>query len=343
MDAWAQQNRGLTGDALVNAAQQQGFDPAFIALLGFPQVLDMMAQHVDDYAAIGAAFSSNQGMVMDSVQRLRSEAYASGALRSDSQLQVTQQPVGNQQVIVIQPANQQVVYVPQYDPEIVYAGPSTGAVVGGLITFGAGIAIGAAFGGGHPWGWGGWGWNWGSRVVLVNRRPWAYRYNRYRPPRPIYRPRPIRYDSRPGYGGHWGRPGARPNPGRPNPGRPNPGVRPPGRPNLGSPSPSRPSPSRPNTVRPNPAQPNPARPSPGVRPPNRTQPIPRPIPTARPTPATRPAPTRSPYAGFPQANRGSAPSATRQPTGARPSAFGGSGNRAASARGKQSSAKPRKH
>src|ERR1700677_4135477 len=66
VDSWLQQNAGLTGANLQNAAQQQGFDPAFVALVTFPQVLDMMAQNVDDYAAIGAAFSSNQALVMDS-------------------------------------------------------------------------------------------------------------------------------------------------------------------------------------------------------------------------------------------------------------------------------------
>ncbi|MDQ6653953.1 MAG: DUF3300 domain-containing protein, partial [Acidobacteriota bacterium] len=206
---WRQQNSGLSGDALVNAAQQQGFDPAFIALLNFPTVLDMMAQNIDDYAAIGAAFSANQGSVMDSIQRLRSQAYASGALRSTPQLQVVQQPQGAQQVVVIQPANPQVVYVPVYDPAVIYGGPPPGAVIGSLISFGAGIAIGASFGGGYPWGWGGWGWNWGRRSVIVNHNGWIVN-NRYRPRRYTYRPRPVPYASRPGYSGSWGRPGNRP-------------------------------------------------------------------------------------------------------------------------------------
>ena len=53
VDNWLQDNQGQTRTALINAAQQQGFDPAFIGLVNFPQVLEMMAQHVDDYAAIG--------------------------------------------------------------------------------------------------------------------------------------------------------------------------------------------------------------------------------------------------------------------------------------------------
>src|SRR5271169_1172164 len=70
VDNWLQQNPGLTGTALTDAAEKQGFDPAFIALTSFPQVLGMMAQNIDDYTAIGQAFSADQGMVTASIQRL---------------------------------------------------------------------------------------------------------------------------------------------------------------------------------------------------------------------------------------------------------------------------------
>ena len=77
--AWLQQNPGLTGIALSDAAQNQGFGPAFIALVNFPQVLEMMAEHIDDYAAIGRAFTADQGAVAASIQRLRAQAYDAGA------------------------------------------------------------------------------------------------------------------------------------------------------------------------------------------------------------------------------------------------------------------------
>lgn len=201
VDAWLQQNSTLSGDALQSAAQQQGFDPAFIALAAFPQVLDMMAQNIDDYAAIGDAFAANQASVMDSIQRLRAQAYSAGSLQTSPQQQVMTQNDGGQQVIVIQPANPQIVYVPVYDPTLIFA-PPPGMVAGGLLTFGAGIGIGA-FINSQPWGWGGWGWNWGHRMVLVNRNPWAIRYNRYRPPRSTFRRRPVVFSNRPGYGGNW--------------------------------------------------------------------------------------------------------------------------------------------
>ena len=50
---WLASNPGLTGDQIDQAAQQQGFDPAFLALVHFPTVLQMMSENIDDYAAIG--------------------------------------------------------------------------------------------------------------------------------------------------------------------------------------------------------------------------------------------------------------------------------------------------
>src|SRR5271155_1872448 len=82
---WLQTHSDLQGAALTDAAQKQGFDPAFIALVNFPQVLAMMAENIDDYAAIGQAFTADQGGVAASVQRLRSRAYAAGALSTNSQ------------------------------------------------------------------------------------------------------------------------------------------------------------------------------------------------------------------------------------------------------------------
>src|SRR5258708_17686304 len=103
VDNWLQQNLGLKGTALTDAAEKQGFDPAFIALVNFPQVLEMMAQHVDDYAAIGQAFTADQGAVTASIQRLRAQAYAAGALRTNSQQKVeVQQPAAGQTINVIQ-------------------------------------------------------------------------------------------------------------------------------------------------------------------------------------------------------------------------------------------------
>lgn len=330
VDNWLkQQSANVNGAALQDLAQQQGFDPAFIALVNFPQVLDMMAQHIDDYAAIGAAFAANQAAVMDSIQRLRAQAYAAGALTNTPQQQVITQNQGGQQIIVIQPANPQVVYIPQYNPAVVYAGPSA-VVAGALLTFGAGIAIGAMLTN-RPWGWGGWGWNWGRRTVIVNHNVWIVRNNYYRPPRYTYRPRPVQYASRPGHGGNWSRPGNRPVPVN----RPTGNNRHAGSYNAGNANKPSPLPNRPGNVMP-PSQPN-------SRPPSNVG-ANRPANTRPAAPTNRPAnPPRNPYAGY-QANKGSAN--RPQETGGRPSVFGGSNSgrseRAASSRGQQSMGRSQK-
>jgi Protein of unknown function (DUF3300) len=338
VDNWLAENHNLSVSELTAAAQQQGFDPAFIALVGFPQVLQMMADNVDDYAAIGAAVTANQAEVSASIQRLRAQAYASGALRSSPQQQVVVQP-GPQPIYVIQPANPQVVYVPQYDPTVVYAGSGLNV---GLLTFGIGIGITALMVS-QPWGWGGWGWNWGARRVYYNRAPWGGWNGGYRPPNGWYRPRPVPYNGRPGYGGNWGyrppnyrpprpirypsytRPGTRPGYNRPGtrPGynRPVNGNRPPngGRPTIQPVRPGTPGYNRPvnggrppNGGRPTiqPVQPGTPgnRPGNGGRPPNGGRPTIQPVqPTTRPanrvrvTPQNRPAPQQNRPA--PQQNR----------------------------------------
>jgi hypothetical protein len=308
VDNWLAQNHNLTESQLTAAAQQQGFDPAFIALVGFPQVIEMMAENIDDYAAIGAAVMADQGQVSASIQRLRAQAYASGALRSTPQQVVDVQQNGGQPIYVIQPANPQVVYLPQYDPTVVYAGSGAGV---GLVTFGIAIGITALLVS-QPWGWGGWGWNWGGRRIYYNRGPWGGWGGGYRPPRPYYRPRPVVYRSRPGYGGNWGyrppnyrpprpvnRPGTRPGYNRPVNGRPPSNNRPPnnsrppnnnrppngGRPSIQPvPTPNRRPQTRPTTVKPAPqVRPRSTRPAPQPRP------APQNMPAAAPNrPAPRP-------------------------------------------------------
>jgi uncharacterized protein DUF3300 len=260
VNAWLQANPGLTGTALTDAAEKQGFDPAFIALVNFPQVLDMMAQHIDDYAAVGQAFSADQESVTASIQRLRSQAYNSGALRTTEQQKVEVQQSTGQTIYVIQPANPTVVYVPQYDPTIVYVRPAPGAVVATpVIGFYAGIGIGALIVDNRPWGWAGWGWNWGARRAYYNHGYWNGWGNPYRPPYYSYRPRPIVWANRPGYRGNWGyRPPhyRAPNYPAPRPGRP---ANPPG---GHHPTPGKPAHRKPNTPG-KPGSPIPGKPTPG--------------------------------------------------------------------------------
>jgi hypothetical protein len=162
----------LTGTDLQDAATTDGFDPSFVALVLFPQVVSYMAQNIDWTTQLGKTFSANKTAVFDSIQRLRAQARASGALKDTAQQNVeTKTTSSGQQVIVIEPANPQIIYVPQYNPTVVYTQPPTQTVVvkeddhtdaalAGVIGFTAGIAIGAAFDNDYyygPYGWHGGG------------------------------------------------------------------------------------------------------------------------------------------------------------------------------------------
>jgi hypothetical protein len=179
---WLQQNRGLTGPALTQAAAQQNWDPSVQALVVFPDLIQRLTQDITWTTNLGNAFLAQQGDVMDAVQRLRARAEQAGKLASTPQQQVVNTNDGGRPVIEIQPASPEVIYVPQYDPAYIwgppvyfgyphwyYPHPGIALIGGGFFGFGVGISMGLYFGGGWG-GWGGWGWHpgWGSHTVIVN-------------------------------------------------------------------------------------------------------------------------------------------------------------------------------
>jgi len=179
---WLQQNRGLAGPALTQAAAQQNWDPSVQALVVFPDLIQRLTQDITWTTNLGNAFLAQQGDVMDAVQRLRARAEQAGKLSSTPQQQVINSNDGGRPVIEIQPASPEVIYVPQYDPAYIwgppvyfgyphwyYPHPGIALIGGGFFGFGVGISMGAYFGGGWG-GWGGWGWHpgWGNRTVIVN-------------------------------------------------------------------------------------------------------------------------------------------------------------------------------
>ena len=119
-DYWVQQNKSLTGSALMQAVDKQTWDASVKALTEFPSVLDNMAKNLTWTSSLGEAYHNQQADVMTAIQTLRAQAKAKGNLNSSPQVTVVQQ---SPQVIVIQPANPQIVYVPEYNPTIVYGTP----------------------------------------------------------------------------------------------------------------------------------------------------------------------------------------------------------------------------
>jgi hypothetical protein len=174
-----QQNGSLRGTALVNAAQQQNWDPSVQALVVFPDVLDLLNSNIRWTTDLGNAFLSQQADVMNAVQRMRARAQADGRLNSSNQQVVTTQTQNGQPEIVITPASPEVVYVPVYDPAYIWGPPVWGyypplyyPAFG--FGWGPGIYIGGFFGG---LGWGGWGWgpNWFNCSIGLN----PFFFNRY--------------------------------------------------------------------------------------------------------------------------------------------------------------------
>jgi hypothetical protein len=173
---WVNQNPGLQGKALIDAAASQPWDPSVQALVAFPQALSMLGENIAWTSQLGNAFLSDQAGVFDAVQGMRRLAEQQGKLHSTPQQNVVTTSENGQTYIEILPANPQVVYVPEYQPAAIWgptayaypplAYPSTGALVAtGLVSFGTGVLIGSLFTGG------GWGWypGWGNHSVVVNR------------------------------------------------------------------------------------------------------------------------------------------------------------------------------
>ena len=191
---WAKQHQNLQGQQLSDAvvAANLPYDPSIVSLIQFPTVLEKLSKEKDWTTKLGNAMLTQRGDVMDAVQRMRRKAEQAGNLKSSEQVKV----VSNPTTIEIQPTNPQVIYVPVYTTQVVYApapppppGPSTGAkVAAGLITFGLGVAVGAAASNNCCWYGGSMAWH-SHTVVVANTsysRTWATR-GAMPPPPPYYR------------------------------------------------------------------------------------------------------------------------------------------------------------
>jgi hypothetical protein len=171
LDRFVKAHPALKGSELQDAAVTDNFEPSFVAMALFPQIVSTMAADLEWTTRLGEIFATNRTAVFDSIQRLRAQAQHAGTLKSTPQQSVeTQTTSTGQHVIVIEPANPQVVYVPQYNPQTVYVvqpttvtntvvvkeDNSAEAAAAGLIGFTAGIAIGAAMDNHYyygPYGW----------------------------------------------------------------------------------------------------------------------------------------------------------------------------------------------
>src|SRR3984893_5146541 len=165
LEQWMKKNKDLKGKALADAVEKQKWDPSIQAMAVFPDVVKQLAENVSWTSDLGNAFLAQQTDVMDAVQRMRAKAQAAGNLKASQQQKVETKKIESKNVIVIEQADPQVIYVPSYNPTVVYGVPvyPYPPIVYppgyGLLAFGTGVAIGAAWGSG-VWGYGcGWGSN----------------------------------------------------------------------------------------------------------------------------------------------------------------------------------------
>lgn len=207
---WLQQNSNLKDEQFMQAVDQQPWDASVKGLTQFSDVLQQMATNLTWTSALGDAYYNIPQSVMYTVQVMRQRAYQAGNLKSTPQQNVAVQSqapgataapasLGQSEVtvvqpppqtIVIQPAQPDVVYVPTYNPTAVYGTPvpaypgySTGEMVAtSLLSFGAGIAVGAAISGGGGccgWGWNSWGCGWNNSTVVYNRNTYVSTSNTF--------------------------------------------------------------------------------------------------------------------------------------------------------------------
>lgn len=168
LQQFLEKHADLKDKALADAVMKQGWDPSIQSMAALPDVVKRLADDIQWTTDLGNAVLAQQSDVMDAVQRMRAKAQEKGNLKSNDQMKVETKVIENKSVVVVEQSKPDVVYVPSYDPVVVYGAPAypyppityppPGYYAAGMaISFGVGMAMGAAWGGG--WccnsGWGG--------------------------------------------------------------------------------------------------------------------------------------------------------------------------------------------
>jgi hypothetical protein len=174
LQQWLAKNKDLKDKALADAVAKQPWDPAIQSMAAVPELVKRLADDIQWTTQLGDAFLDQESDVMDAVQRMRKKAEEKGALKSNEQQKVETKVVEEKTVIVVQPTNPEVIYVPSYNPTVVYPPPVypyppvyyppyyAGAA---LVSFGVGMAMGAAIWGGSCCGC---GWGGGTNNININ-------------------------------------------------------------------------------------------------------------------------------------------------------------------------------
>jgi Protein of unknown function (DUF3300) len=181
---WLDANPALVAKNDFSGIDSQKWDPAVKAMARFPDVIRKMSQDLPWTTDLGDAIVNQPQDVAATIQQLRAEAEKSGALKSNARQTVRRvgsgppsgggaapqgggvvAPQGEGNYIAIEPTDPSMLYVPSYDPNAVWGGYP---VAGPLLTWGAGIALGALAT--SAW------WNWGTGAFYPG---WGGAYGGY--------------------------------------------------------------------------------------------------------------------------------------------------------------------
>ncbi|MBI5504617.1 MAG: DUF3300 domain-containing protein [Deltaproteobacteria bacterium] len=193
-DAWLRDNPDLKGEQLDAAVREQDWDDAVVSLIRLPQVIKQLSADLDWTRDLGEAFLGQKDDLLNAVQTMRLRACELGNLATTAEQKVIIDPAPPvkpspaprtvvvvpppPQVVRIVPVSPGVIYVPVYSPVVVYGPPpptiyypgivaySAGYVTtGAVVSFGIGLAVGAAI-------WGDLDWH--SHRIYRNRYPGGY-------------------------------------------------------------------------------------------------------------------------------------------------------------------------
>ena len=93
---------------------EESWDDSIVALLNYPEVIEMMNDNIDDTWQLGEAVISQQSDVLQAIEDFRQLAYDAGNLESDERQTIEVVQEDEQEAIVITQVEKEVVYVPRY-------------------------------------------------------------------------------------------------------------------------------------------------------------------------------------------------------------------------------------
>ena len=95
-----------------NLKPNPDWDDSVVALINYPEVIELMNNDLDWTYRLGEAVVAQQADVVAAVEAFRDRAYTAGNLKSDKRQTISQ----NNGVIEISPVADDVIYVPYYEP-----------------------------------------------------------------------------------------------------------------------------------------------------------------------------------------------------------------------------------